>query len=935
MKKPAKIVVISGLLVLLSFSFLSGEELTIDILKKQLETAQDSDKPAILNTLSKMTLDYSPREASKYAELALQLAQKYNSIKEEALAFENRGMAFKHTSNYLSALKDFKKARDIYTFLNDKEGLARNFNNTGIIYREQHKYSLAMVFYEKSLEFQLDLGNKMEIGRSLNNMGNIYNEQLRYFEALDYYQEALSIFEGLENERAVAIILNNIALIYKELLNSKKALEYCRTALKISRKINNKRLLSITLDNMGTFYTELEYYPEAIQMYQESLELQIILEDKEGTAFTLTDMGKVYQKTGQYRIALDHHFQSAAIFEKLDDYLNLIYPYNNIARTYLALADYEKSEFYLKKIGTIIQNNPHLDKAAIREHYLISSELFAGKGDYHKAYQFHLLYSNTIESIFTGFTGNAGEMIKKIEKKYDADRGKMRKELLEKKRNIMIILFIGGLCLFTLLITLLYIFYRQRLNERETKKRITFFMNLAHEIKTPLTLIRSYFSRYIKNHSPSNSLDLIQLNLDTLIRYILDFFTLEKLERGHIVYDHSSTVAINPVCEKITELSKSACAEKGISISYRGPESNAYIDIDPDALNTIVYNLLHNAVKYTGKGGLIDVFVKDEHTKVVLKVKDTGIGIDNKKLNTIFYPFARLLTNKSQIEGVGLGLTIVKNIIDQIDGRIQLKSKLNEGTEFILTFIKSSARPQETSNAKIDFTPFRVRKSLEYPEVVHSKNRPTILIVEDEPDILGCLKELFDETGFNTYTGENGKDALEKLKTIPRPDVIISDIMMDSMNGYVFFDYISKDKCFNTIPFVFLSARTADDDILKGLKLGAVDYIPKPFDNEKLVARVEALIEFTKKNEQIMRKESTKISENIKSIPIDEKACTIFDVTRRQKDILRLLQIGYTYKKTGEDLGISEGSIKKQIALLKEKTEKNSKNEILKLFFYK
>lgn len=938
--KKVKKKVLFQILVLFLCSFLYGEEISVDSLKKKLEVSEDAERAVLFNELSQLLMDSDSQAAADYAEEALRWARQFNQDPAEARALENLGMIHNYTSDYKQALSYFENALIIYQELKDKEGLANSYRHIGSVYRERHKYSESMEYYKISLDIQIELGNQDQIGRALNNMGNIYNEQSRYHEALDYYQRALEIFKELKNDRAVAIILNNIAIIYKEFINSEKALKYCEQALEISKKTNSKRILSLTLNNMGFLYAELGKYSEALNLYEQSLNLLQELEYKERIAVTLNDIGWIYQKKGEYQKALDYHLQSAAIYEQISDELNIIGVYSKIGKAYLELENYELSRQYLEEAHSIILKHEHADKAAVWENYHYSSELYAASEEYKKAYEYYKSYRELRDTVFTE---NTSRFIIEMERKYNTAQREKENERLKKENNLLIAFFAGGFLLLVFLSVLLYIRYRQKLKEQEMKGRVTFFMNLAHEIKTPLTLIRSYFSRYKKKQEPSEFLDLIQYNLDTLIGYILNFFTLEKLERGEILYDHSQTIDLDTACKKITALTESACEEKGISIFYEGPGKDTYIRIDPNGLNTILYNLLQNAVKYTNRDGQIEVLMKELDTKVQLIVKDTGIGIEPKDIDSVFKPFARLLENKHEIEGLGLGLSIVKRIIDQVGGRIEIKSKPGEGTECIILFSKTIPGSDDEKETNIELSQVKIRMPREYKKVRHYKTKPTILIVEDEPDILCGIQDLFLEAGYNAYTAANGKDALEKLEKMPEPDVIISDIMMDTMNGYTFFDYISNnnscnnisfDPPLNTVPFVFLSARSTVNEIIKGLRLGAVEFIPKPFDNDKLVARVDALVGYIRKREQAIRQESTKIMEEIKSIPINEKKCLEYNITDRQRDILRLRQQGLKYPEIADRFGIKDGGVRAQIHNIKEKTGMNDINMILQLFFY-
>lgn len=766
---------------------------------------------------------------------------------------------------------------------------------------------------------------------ALENLAMIQKYKKDSEKALCYFQQARSVFKENDDKEGLAGNLVKTALMHESKLNFSSAANFYKDSLAVQRELGNKREMASLMTKIGTLAGQrslpleaLEYFLMALDIYRES-------ENVEAISLRLTSTGKIYSKPEQYLIDLQQYLQSQDMLNPVDTGLNMIYVYNNIGKTYTELENFEKAEFYLNKAHQIIEKNSRAEKAAVREHYLFFSQLYSELGQFEEAHGYLRSYIDLKDAIFTV---DSDTMIKEMGKKYDNTQIALESGRVRKKFFQLLTFFSLGFILLFLAGVFFYLRYRQKLKEREMKRRINFFMNLAHEIKTPLTLIRSYFSRYAAKQKPSESLELIGTNLDSLINYILNFFTLEKLERGQIIYNHEQKVNVHSVCEKMAALTESACEEKGLELTYEGTGAACFIRIDPDALNTILFNLLQNAVKYTGRGGKIQVVLQEHGNKVKLTIKDTGIGIDDKDLTSVFKPFARLLADKRRIGGLGLGLSIVKNIIDQIRGRIELKSKAGEGTACTVFFEKSPAGADEVAADTVELSQISVQKTVEYKPVSYKKSRPTILIVEDEPDLLYCLQELFLEELFNAYTAVNGKDALEKLKTIPKPDVIIADIMMDVMNGYVLFDYIRQSASYNSIPFVFLSARTADSEILKGLGLGAVEYIPKPFDNKKLVARVRAIIGYTRKKEQSIRKESTKIAQDIKCMPISEKVCLKFDITDRQKDILRLKQQGFKYNKIAETLGISTGAVKAQVHLIKKKTDINDINTLLQMFFY-
>lgn len=932
MKKTITSVSIILMTLFFSSTALFCEDDPVKSLNAKLERAPDKKKAAILNELSELALNSDLETASQYANQALLLARQFKQDKQEALALDALGKILIYKGKYHNALSHFIASDFIYKRLNDREYLARSYRLQGVVYRNLHGYFMAMKNYEKSLALFIELDNKVEIAKLYNNMGSIYNSQALYQEALEHYQKSLAIFEELGNMFAVAKLLNNIAHIYNEFFSSKKAMKYAQRALDISTEINHKRMLFTSLDTIGFIYKEREEYDKALEYYNRALELQKSLGDKKKLALLLTNLGNIYQNTGKYQKALEYHFESEKTFEEISDGPGKIFVYNNIGQTYLLLKDYKQSEFYFTAGHTLIEDSKNaIDKGAVRDNYRFTSELYAATGNYQEAYYYHVEYQKVIDTIYTE---NANKMAVAMDNKFFEEQ--QQKERALRNKNIQLVLFICLLVLIIAIGVLLYIRFRLKVNQHEMRGRINFFMNLAHEIKTPLTLIRSYFFRCAKNLTPSDGVDIIQFNLDTLIGYISNFFTLEKMERGEVIYNHNQNININNICEKITALTESACDEKGISIWYDGPVKDIFVQIDPDAMNTILYNLLQNAVKYTETGGQVEVRLKETNRKIQLTVRDTGIGIAPENLPSIFRPFSRLMEDKSKVEGLGLGMSIVKNIVNQIDAGIEIKSKPGEGTECTILFAKSDKTSGDNRDEYPEPPRVRIRKALEYKKIRHNKEKPTILIVEDEPDILCCIQELFIDAGYNAYTAENGKDALEKLETLPRPNVVVSDYMMHPMNGLVLLDTIrqNSDPSLSSLPFVFLSARSTNSDMINGLDKGAVEYIPKPFDDQKLVAQVSALVEYTKRKEQVIRRESTKITDEIKVLPINQDLCLKYGIPQKKKAILKLKQQGFTYKDIAHKMGITEGAVKAHMNTIKQKTEMYDVNQIIRLFFY-
>ncbi|HPO49176.1 MAG TPA: ATP-binding protein [Spirochaetota bacterium] len=372
-----------------------------------------------------------------------------------------------------------------------------------------------------------------------------------------------------------------------------------------------------------------------------------------------------------------------------------------------------------------------------------------------------------------------------------------------------------------------------------------YFMNLAHEIKTPLTLISNYLDKYIKSVTITEELKIIKQNIDKLQRDMLNFLDAGKLERGQIFYDNDRSINLSDFLVKKIELYKETALKKNIAIDS-AIEEEVYANIDPLAMDRIVNNLVDNAVKYTRPNGKISITLKKNKDRAEFIVSDNGIGITEEQLKYLFKPFHQIAREKRAVQGVGLGLYIIGKIIESVKGEIIVKSELNKGSIFIVRLRVSRVE----KGANLSDNDFRSDAILDSTSVILNvedgefrENKATLLIVEDNKDLLSYLKKSF-EAEYNVAVAENGLKALEKIEKIRKPDLIVSDLMMDGLNGYDFFVKLSSDLRFNDIPFIFLSAVTSFNEKLKILETGAVDFINKPFSTEELRFKINSIVKY-------------------------------------------------------------------------------------------
>lgn len=452
--------------------------------------------------------------------------------------------------------------------------------------------------------------------------------------------------------------------------------------------------------------------------------------------------------------------------------------------------------------------------------------------------------------------------------------------------------------------------------------KTSYFVNIAHEIRTPLTLIKNYMDKYIEEAGNEKNLIVVKNNIDMLIRNITNIFNLQSIELGKVIFNHDTPLEVTQYINDKLILFKSLALNKKIILSVEMTNKKLYTKIDPVAFDNIINNLIENAIKYTEEFGDIIVTVKAVDT-IEITIFNSGFGISKSQIENIFKPYYQINYEKKNIQGIGLGLSIVKKIMDEVNGSITVSSKQNIGTEFSVIFNKTIPT---TINSKVD-----LKYSFQYENILSSLKpnkylveRYSLLIIEDNNELLFYLQSIF-YNDYNVFCAHDGSDALNQLKYIPRPDLIISDVMMDNINGMDFYNQINKLDKFKKIPFIFLTAKEGENYKLECLKSGAVDFIPKPFNKSELVLKVSSIINVIQNhNDDCNNLEERKLKL--------EKLYLNFGVSNRQIEIISLLKDGLERKEIAYELGISLNTVKTQLQRLYEKCGVNNKTELIKIF---
>ncbi|MDR2913893.1 MAG: response regulator [Tannerella sp.] len=387
--------------------------------------------------------------------------------------------------------------------------------------------------------------------------------------------------------------------------------------------------------------------------------------------------------------------------------------------------------------------------------------------------------------------------------------------------------------------------------------KIRFFTNLSHDIRTPLTLIVGPLDSILKKESLSASLqkqiEIIRNNayyLLSLINQLLDFRKMDTGKNALTVSRYSLTAFV----AQITHAFEPYANQRNIVLTFDSEINEDWVWFDPHLMAKVFYNLISNAIKFTGENGRIRVVVSGDEDTATVRIIDNGIGIDPEEQERIFDDFYQLHNQAGSIlntftSGSGIGLSIAKKYVELHHGKIQVTSSPGKGSSFTVKLKKGNEHfevfqldKQEHGlpTFEIPYLYFSRQDESAIEEVDPVPERNMVLIVDDHPDIIQFVAHCIGDR-FNIFSARQGSEALI-IAEKELPDLIISDVMMPEMDGYEFCRKLKENILTNHIPLLFLTAKTSLEDTLKGLELGAYDYITKPFNESVLKAKVDSLI---------------------------------------------------------------------------------------------
>ena len=709
-------------LVVFTFCALTNFSQTakIDSLSALLPQAKGDELINLYLDLAKEYAFVDPSKVIYYGNLALPLALENKDEEQECACYLRIAAGYIFSGNFEKGHEFAQKGIDLATELGDEESLVIGMNILASYHMNLGNYSEALDLFLRSLIKAQELGLEERIATIQLNIGTVLTTKGDRVTGLQYLLDALSYYEKHKDPKVEARILNNVAVNYHYWKDYDRALEFYQKTLEIDESLSDYVGQIIVLNNIGEIFKDKAEYDKAIPYYQEVIQLADSTDMGDYyKAYGWIGLAEVYLRKGEYKQSNYHIGLALAIFEEIK-------MQEGIATANWLLA---QISFNLNYLGQALrQINVCKDIASTcgiidleQKAYLIESQIRAKSGDYKGAYESLSHYTLITDTLYnqerTNSFSQARSEMEMTQKQNEIEllmKDNQIKDLrIRKQKSNTLILSVGVMSLFVVfLIMLSYIKSRKKANDLLTDKnrkiglqhkellkvnetKDKFMSIIGHDLRNPIGAFKDVIGQLA---------DFPEMFTEELRQQIIKELR-EEAESTYFLLDNLLSWAKSQkdaVSYKPERLDIPTLVKNNIQLNFRASESKQIrvttdlkgelqVYADHNMVNLILRNLISNAIKFTENGGLVQVIAKEEAEKVVLSIKDTGVGISEEDVPKIFNSSAHVSTYGTNHEkGSGLGLLLCKEFVETNGGTIRVESKKGQGTTFTVTLKKYS-----------------------------------------------------------------------------------------------------------------------------------------------------------------------------------------------------------------------------------------------------
>ncbi|WP_407931616.1 tetratricopeptide repeat protein, partial [Ignavibacterium album] len=673
----AVVIIILFLSASLLTNFRIYAQVNIDSLISLSKVKEGKEKLSLLIKIGYYLSSDNPREAIKYLDEAIFLAEQSNNKLKKADALFNKGVALWHLGNISESEQHYDRAKVIYEEFKDTLSLTKLYNSRAINYSMRGRTDLALEIFFKSLDYAKKFADRPTIFNTLFNIGIVFDNRAELDKALEHYIQSLDYCDDIA---AKALVENYIAEIYltkNDLLTAEK---YLNEAILHAQRSGDSNSLVWSYTNLGNLNFQQNKMDEAEKNFNKALELARKSEYKLDIIHSLTELGKFYYRNKKYKYSEEYLRESL-----------------NLAKEVNSLQDLVNITSFLTKI-------------------------YSETNRFKEAFEFLKLnteYSDSLQSI------TQSENIAKLESNYELrqkqkeaellkSENELQRKVIETQKIIAILVSILGL----VLVILLWLMVRNRRRLLSAQKDLLikneeieisrkeiaaknkelevlnstkdkFFSIIAHDLRNPIAgfvsisdLMETDYDR-ISDQEKKTLLSQMNNSSKNLIALLENLLTWARLSSNKIEIVKSKSTLSELISSAVNPYEHWA-KSKRVNLRIEVPEDKK-IETDPFIFQTVVGNLVNNAIKFSNSGDTVTVSTKMENGTIRLSVKDNGVGIPEHRLKNIFGFDNKKTTRGTMNEsGTGLGLVLVKELSDKMNWKIEVLSKPQLGSEFIL-----------------------------------------------------------------------------------------------------------------------------------------------------------------------------------------------------------------------------------------------------------
>ena len=839
------LIVFSGSIYSLRASDFSDADSAPDTLKSYYQDLTGKARLTKLLELSRQIISNNPRIAKQLSSQAASLALELSLPEEQGYALLYFGNASFLLGDYFNAQESLDRSMEIGTRLDNKKLLVDLYDAFGTLYSSTGDYQRALKYYKLGFKIILQVDFPEERSALIRKIGNIYFQFGENQKALDYYVIALEISRKGNDDEGLSMAYNNIGRIYTEQGKNSLALDYFNKSLKIKSKVGSELSIANTLLNIGRTYEQMRNFPLAEKYYRDVINLRSKVGNLEGVANAQQYLSRVFLET---------------------------------KRTLLGEKLLKKSLFIADSLG--------LNSLKVSG-YRQLADLYTKHNRYKEALDAFTKYNTARDSVYSD---EKRRLLVEVDARYKLESSESRIKILSKesalkesglKKIRWVSYFWAILFLFFVIVSyLLYNSYKlkssinkkllQEIEERkkaqqeievyqkdleriveertaqlrEAKERAeqsdrlksSFLANISHEIRTPMNAIIG-FATFLQDptfdkENQTEAVTQIKVNGEILLSLLNDILDISLLEVNQLKIVDSDFSVQQSIREQVKHqmLGPLTKIKQGVELRYNFDNRiDITLHADESRFRQILGNLLSNAAKFTEQG-FIEIGYHIENKQIVFYVKDTGVGIPVAQQGVVFDRFSKFSASEDRFfSGTGVGLSLCRDILGLMGGKIWLDSTPGDGSTFFFTL------PSNELAEEIPRKSFAVKKGALDLDL----SNKTILVAEDVESNFMLVRALLQTSGAKVIWAKNGLEAVD-LSVQYDVDLVLMDIRMPKLDGIEATKRIKE--MFPNLPVVILTAFSHEEEMNRGYDVGCSAYLLKPIKRPELYSVVARLL---------------------------------------------------------------------------------------------